>query len=213
MQAQKLKKFKSTIAKKIGPKEINIPYTKVYNYLEYLDGSNQDNIIDEQKKVQLYIWIPIAVNEIGLRMVSPAERTKVKNAVKSKAYEQHAKSSDTLDTSIQLERSNIIDIKGISEEKIKNTTWTVVDSNQNAKDMLIDIDFAADSGHSVERYITRKDQPLKAVTRGLYRVNFKIFRFQNEKGTFLGQIGFPIKIPGIIVARNIDDLKTKLVSQ
>ncbi|WP_378183432.1 LipL32 family surface lipoprotein [Aquimarina sp. SS2-1] len=207
---QKLNSFKSTIIKKIGSKEINVPYTNIHNFLDYMDGSNQENVIDEEKKVQVYVWIPVAANEMGLRMVSPVGKTKAKNAVISKAYEQNIKSSDTLDVSIVLEKSNILNASDISEEGVNNATWKVVDSNQNAKDMLIDIDYTGNTGYTSERYITRKDEPLSAISRGLYRVNFKAFKSDDEKGTFLGQIGFPVKIPGIIISKDIEELKKKL---
>jgi len=208
MQAQKLKKFKSTITKKIGPKEINIPYIYMTSYLEYVDGSNEDEIAEDLKNYYVYIWIPVAANEIGVRMKSPVGKTKVKNAITSDAYQKNMRSKDALDQFISFQRSTIKNPENVDQDGIKNTTWTTMHPNAMDSDLTDNDDTTEES-----RFISKTDDPLNVLSRGLYRVSFRTYNHDGTKGTFLGQIGFPVKIPGIIVARNIDDLKTKLVSK
>lgn len=208
LQAQKLKKIKSTITKKIGPKEINLPYTNITSYLEYVDGTNEDEIAEDLKNYYVYIWIPVAANEIGVRMKSPVGKTKVKNAIISDAYQKNMKSKDVLDQFISFQRSTIKNPENVDQLGIKNTTWTTM--HPNAMDTgLTDNDDTTEES----RFISKTDDPLNVLSRGLYRVSFRTYNHDGTKGTFLGQIGFPVKIPGIIVARDIDDLKTKLASQ
>jgi hypothetical protein len=48
---------------------------------------------------------------------------------------------------------------------------------------------------------------LKALSVGLYRVGFTTFKRGEVKGTFLAQIGSPVKLPGVIITRDIEELK------
>ncbi|MFD2564632.1 LipL32 family surface lipoprotein [Aquimarina rubra] len=205
LQAQKLKKFKSTIVKKIGPKEINVPYLHMTSYLEYVDGNNEDEVVEGNKNYYVYVWIPVAANEIGVRMKSPVGKIKVKNAVASDDYNKNANSKDILDQFISLHRSNIKNPEAISLSNIENATWTEMYPNAHLDD--------DDDTTEEARFINKTNDPLNMLARGLYRVSFRTYDHDGVKGTFLGQIGFPVKIPGIIISRDIEDIKKKLLSK
>jgi len=79
-QAQKLKKFGSSIEKKMGPKTIKVPYTDVVSYLGYASPGNEDETRDGKKFYYIYIWVPAVAPELGVRMMSPVGKTKIKNA-------------------------------------------------------------------------------------------------------------------------------------
>ena len=46
--------------------------------------------------------------------------------------------------------------------------------------------------------------------RGLYRIAFTTYKAGEVKGTFVAQVGAPVKIPGIIIAKDLDTLVKKI---
>ena len=60
------------------------------------------------------------------------------------------------------------------------------------------------------RMTSEVSDPLKALTVGLYRIGFTTFKTGEVKGSFLAQIGAPVKIPGIVVASTLEELQQKM---
>ena len=65
--------------------------------------------------------------------------------------------------------------------------------------------------NSVLRHKSSSDNPTEALTRGLYRIGFTTYKTGEVSGTFVAQLGAPIKLPGVVVARSIEEIieKTK----
>jgi len=122
-EAQKLKKFGSSVEKKIGPKTIKVPYTDVISYLGYASAGNEDEIVDGKKFHYIYLWIPAVAPELGVRMLSPVAKTKIKGAISSEAYTENASSSDYFDTYITLERSTIFKKEDITVDAAKKKSY------------------------------------------------------------------------------------------
>lgn len=201
IQAQKLGKFGSSVEKRLGPKKIRVPYTDVVSYLGYAEPGSEDTIIENKKYTYLYVWIPIVAPELGLRMVSHHDGDKIKNPIISKNYNQHKDTKEYFDTYITIEKSNITSLSDISESTVKNARWVMLDRNDDTQEI-----YAQPSGsnyNSLLRYKSDEDDPLKALSVGLYRIGFTTFKRGEVKGTFLAQIGSPIKMPGVIISRDI----------
>ncbi|WP_074408253.1 MULTISPECIES: Lipl32 family lipoprotein [Aquimarina] len=208
VQAQKLKKFGSSIEKKIGPKTIKVPYTDVVSYMGYAAPGNEDEVKDGKKFYYIYVWIPAVAPEIGVRMMSPVGKTKIKKATKSAAYTDNAKSTDYFDTYITLERSDITSKDNISEGTVKSANWVTLDRNDDSSEMPKQ---PSGSGYnSLLRYKSEASDPLKALTVGLYRIGFTTYKTGEVKGTFLAEVAAPIKLPGVVMAKTIEDLKKGL---
>ncbi|WP_271783138.1 Lipl32 family lipoprotein [Aquimarina algiphila] len=206
--AQKLKKFGSSIEKKIGPKTIKVPYTDVVSYMGYAAPGNEDEVKDGKKFYYIYVWIPAVAPELGVRMMSPVGKTKIKKATKSAAYTENAGSSDYFDTYITLERSDIISKDNISEEAAKAANWVTLERNDDSGEMPKQ---PSGSGYnSLLRYKSEVSDPLKALTVGLYRIGFTTYKTGEVKGTFLAEVAAPIKLPGVVMAKTIADLKKGL---
>jgi len=204
LSAQKLGSFGSSISKKIGPKTIAIPYMDAITYLGYAALGNEDEVKDGKKFYYLYVWIPAVAPELGVRMMSPVGGTKVKKAIESKAFVENKDSKDYFDTYITLERSTIISKDDISEEGIANATWYTLASNDDSSEMPKDP--KGRSYNSLLRYKSSVDDPLKALTIGLYRIGFTTYKTGEVIGTFLAEVASPIKLPGVGVAKTIEDL-------
>lgn len=207
-EAQKLKKFGSSIEKKIGPKTIKVPYTDVISYLGYASPGNEDDVVDNKKFYYIYLWVPAVAPELGVRMLSPVAKTKIKDAISSAAYEENAASSDYFDTYITLERSTIFKKEDITVDAAKNATWTTLASNDDSSEMPKQP--SGRSYNSLLRYKSELGSPTKALTVGLYRIGFTTYKTGEVKGTFLAEVAAPVKLPGVVMAKTIEDLKKEL---
>jgi hypothetical protein len=56
------------------------------------------------------------------------------------------------------------------------------------------------------RISSEPGNPLKALVVGLYRVGFTTYKTGEVQGSFLAQIGAPVKLPGVKVARDLESL-------
>ncbi len=207
-QAQKLKKFGGLTEKKIGPKTIKVPYTDVVSYLGYAAPGNEDEVKEGKKFYYIYVWIPAVAPELGVRMMSPVGKTKIKGATEAAAYTENAGSSDYFDTYITLERSDIVSKDKISEDAVKAANWTTLAKNDDSSEMPKQP--SGSSYNSLLRYKSEASDPLKALTVGLYRIGFTTYKTGEVKGTFLAQVAAPIKLPGVVMAKTIEDLKKGL---
>lgn len=205
VSAQKLSKFGGTTQKQVGPKTIRVPYTDVISYLGYAQTGQEDAVVENKKFYYIYIWIPLAAPELGIRMMSPVGSDyKNKKAIQSDGYKANSTSEEFFDTYITLERSNIIAADKISEEAVKSAKWVVLDRNDDSSEMPKQP--SGSSYNSLLRYKSEMSDPLKALTAGLYRVGFTTYKLGDVKGTFLAEVGAPIKLPGIVMDKTIDGI-------
>ena len=206
--AQKLKKFGSSIEKKIGPKTVKVPYTDVITYAGYASPGNEDEVKDGKKFYYIYVWVPAVAPELGVRMLSPVGKNKLKKAILSETYKANKDSKDFFDTYITLERSDIVKKGDISEANAKNAKWTTLARNDDSGEMP-----KLPNGrryNSLLRYKSQTGNPTKALTVGLYRIGFTTFKKGEVKGTFLAQVAAPVKLPGVVMAKSIAELKKGL---
>jgi hypothetical protein len=201
-------KFESSIEKKVGPKTVKVPYTDVVSYLGYAEPGSEDEIKDGKKFYYIYVWIPAVAPELGVRMMSPADATKLENPIKSKAYEANTASKDYFDTYITLEKSDILSKENITVENVAKATWTTLAQNDDSGEMPANP--GGSKYNSLLRYESDAGNPLKALVVGLYRVGFTTYKVGEVKGTFLAEVGAPVKLPGVGMAKTIDELKAAL---
>lgn len=205
---KKLGKFGGLTEKKIGPKTIKVPYTDVVSYKGFVKPGNEDEVKDGKKFYYLYVWVPAVAPELGVRMLSPVGKNNPKDATESADYKANKGSKDYFDTYITLERSTIFTKSAITESKVKNTNWHTLAKNDDSSEMP-----KLPSGaryNSLLRYKSQVSSPTKAITKGLYRIGFTTYKKGEVKGSFLAQIAAPVKLPGVIVAKTIAELKAQL---
>ncbi len=205
VKAQKLSSFGSSIEKTVGPKTIKVPYTDVISYLGYAANGQEDEVKDGKKFYYIYVWVPLAAPEIGVRMMSPVPaKYKNKSAIVSNEYSENMGSEDFFDTYITLERSNIISVDNISEEAVKSAKWVVFERNDDSSEMPKQP--SGSSYNSLLRYKSEVSNPAKALTVGLYRVGFTTYKKGEVNGTFLAEVAAPVKLPGVVMAKTIEEL-------
>lgn len=205
---KKLGKFGGLTEKKIGPKTIKVPYTDVVSYKGFVKPGNEDEIKEGKKFYYLYVWVPAAAPELGVRMISPIGKNAPKNAIISSDFEANKGSKDFFDTYITLERSSIFTKGAITEQKVKSANWTTLAKNDDSSEMPKLPD--GRKYNSLLRYKSVISNPTKAITTGLYRIGFTTYKKGEVNGTFLAQIASPVKLPGVVVAKSIAELKKQL---
>lgn len=209
MNAQKLDKFGADLAKKsVMGKEIRVPYTDMSSYFGYIKpGSAPDEVKGGKKMYYVYVWVPVAAPEIGIRMISPAPDG-VKPSDKDYVTDDFkANSSDTknfFDTWVTFERAEGIFKIEDAATKAKSAKWVTIDSNDDSGEMP-----AQPSGskyNSLMRITSDVSNPTKSLVMGLYRIGFTTYKKGEVQGSFLAQIGAPVKLPGVAVAAKPENL-------
>jgi len=214
--SQKLDKFNADLGKKtVMGKDVRIPYTDVISYYGYIaQGAKPDELRDGKKFYYLYLWISVAAPEIGVRMISPVPNKMVPEATDFKSPDYDKNTSDVtnyFDTWISLEKaSGITSITEISS-KIGSAKWNLYDQNDDSGEMP-----AQPSGskyNSLMRITSSTSDPLKSLTIGLYRIGFTTYKTGEVQGSFLAQIGAPVKIPGVMIAKDVETLVKMLTEK
>lgn len=212
-EAQKLGKFSAELGKRsIMGKEIRLPYTSVTSYYGYVGGDTKpDEEKGGKKYYYIYVWIPVAAPELGIRMISPVpdnEKPGPADFISSNYTLNAADKASYFDTWIAFDKASGIFSPADIKSKAKAASWNTFDRNDDSSEMP-----ANPSGskyNSLMRLTSELNDPMRALTVGLYRIGFTTFKTGDVKGGFLAQIGSPINMPGMIVASSLDDLQTKL---
>jgi len=207
--AQKLDKFGADLAKKsVMGKEIRVPYTDLTSYFGYIKpGAAPDEVKAGKKMYYVYVWVPVAAPEIGLRMISPAPdsvKPTDKDYVTAAYTENAADTKSFFDTWISFERAEGIFKLEDAAAKAKSATWTKIETNDDSSEMP-----AQPSGskyNSLMRITSDTSNPTKSLVMGLYRIGFTTYKTGEVQGSFLAQIGAPVKLPGVAIAANPADL-------
>jgi hypothetical protein len=208
LNAQKLGKFGADMGKKsLMGKEIRVPYTDVSSYYGYVKpGAVPDEKKNGKNFYYLYIWIPAVAPELGIRMISPIPEGMAPGSTDFVSPNYKGNESDTknyFDTWITLERANeVMASKDIM--KGKTSSWMSYGVNDDSGEMP-----AQPSGskyNSLMRVTSEMGNPTKALVVGLYRIGFTTYKTGDVVGSFLAQVGAPVKLPGVVVASSLEEL-------
>ena len=60
--------------------------------------------------------------------------------------------------------------------------------------------------NSLMRITSEVSNPTKAIVMGLYRIGFTTYKTGEVQGSFMAQLGAPVKLPGVAVAVKPEDL-------
>lgn len=215
VNAQDLPTFDADLGKKtVFGQEIRIPYLDVKSYFGYIKtGSTADEERGGKKYFYLYLWIPVAVPELGIRMVSPVTDMKPDKLdyVMDEFKENSSDKKSYFDTWISLERSSVIFNDSNFVENVKNGEWTLLGQNDDSGELPKQP--SGNKYNSLMRISSDKNNPTKSLVKGLYRIGFTTFKTGDVQGSFIAQIGAVVKIPGTIICKNLDGLKAILDSK
>lgn len=210
--AQKLDKFGADLGKKsLMGKEVRVPYTDLSSYFGFVKpGTAPDEVVNGKKMYYVYVWIPVAAPEIGIRMISPVPegtKTTEKDIVSPDYTSNTADSKSYFDTWISFERAeSVLRLEDVAT-KAKTTKWISIEQNDDSSEMP-----AQPSGskyNSLMRITSDTSNPTKSLVMGLYRIGFTTYKRGEVTGSFLAQIGAPIKLPGVQIAAKPEQIVVK----
>lgn len=209
LPAQKIPKFGADLGMKtVLKKEIRIPYTSVTSYYGYVKpGAKPDEVKGGKNYYYVYLWIPVAAPEMGVRMISPIPSGMAPEAgdFQSAAYDSNkTETANFFDTWVTLERAvNILSVNDI-KAKLNEANWVRLGYNDDSRELPEQP--SGNAYNSVMRVSSSASDPLHALTVGLYRIGFTTFKTGEVEGGFVAQIGAPVKLPGVKLAANAIDL-------
>ena len=185
-----------------------IPYTDSIKYFGYVKpGAPPDEEREGKKFFYLYVWIPLAAPELGVRMMSPVGDLAApeEGDIISPLWEEGSQDTENFfDTYIVFERAATILSAEEIPEKIGSTDWIKYDYNDDSSEMPVNPN--GSRYNSLVRLVSEVSNPLKALVMGLYRIGFTTFKRGEVQGTFYAEVGAPIAIPGVVIAKDIDSL-------
>ena len=199
--------LKSSVTQGVAGVEARLPYANYTNYFGYVDASvKPEGKYKNKDAYYLYAWVPAAVDEIGVSMVSPATSTPSDSDFVNVNYTNNFEndSKTYFDTYIVLDRMDIID-----PAKIKNGGKSLQTLTYNDDSSELPQNPGGQSYNSLLRQTSDINNPTKALVRGVYRISFTSFRSAIE-GSFEATVG--TNVPGVKIAASLDELH-KLVNE
>ncbi len=209
ISAQKIEKFGADMGKKsVMGKDIRVPYTDMMTYYGYVKpGANPDEARDGKKYYYVYVWIPAVAPEIGVRMISPVpdKMEPAEGDMMAPDYKENmADKTNYFDTWISFERALEVTSPADAATKGKTAKWISYGNNDDSGELP-----AQPSGskyNSLLRITSETSDPMKSLVAGLYRIGFTTFKKGEVQGSFVAQIGAPVKLPGVKVAKTLEEI-------
>lgn len=188
-----------------GQEPIRLPYTSTVKYFGYVaPGEEPDADIDGKKIYYLYVWIPLVSPEIGVRMFSPVGELAIpeEGDIVSPNYLTGIENDPEsyFDTWISFEKAITITEPEEIQANIDTTEWVKFATNDDSSEMP---EQPSGSNYNSLMRIEATDKP---IVKGLYRVGFTTYKVGEVKGSFYAEIGSPIDLPGVAVAKTVDEI-------
>lgn len=194
----------SSVTKGFGFAKVSVPYANSVNYFGYIDkDSKPDEKINGKDAYYIYVWVPAALDELGVRMISPVGNLATPEKadfVQSNYIKKHKSDPDKwFDTWLRVERMDVIE-----PTKIKNAkkSLQVLDKDDDGDDTYEEERHS--KYNSLVRIKTEVSSPTKALVRGVYRIALTTYKKGKVEGSFVASIGS--NIPGIKMATSLEEL-------
>lgn len=193
--------LKSSMSKGVGPLSVQIPYANMVDYYGYVSSDvKPDGEYKEKDAFFLYFWVPAIIDEVGVAMYSPADKAPAEGDFKSGTYDNliATDAEAFFDTYLVLEKMDIFD-----PAKIKDGGSPISELATNDDSSEMHKNPSGSSYNSLLRHESEVSDPLKALTRGVYRISFTSFRGDVE-GSFIANVG--TNLPGVVIASSLTEL-------
>jgi hypothetical protein len=181
------------------------PYTAFKSFFGYIaPGAEPDEVLDGKKLFYVYAWVPSVTPELGVRMLSPAKRysSPKDGDFVDAAFTDNPKSDVYFDTWIRLERC----LAAVNPEDINKPCPQWVPFGENDDSAEVPEQPNGTRSNSLMRIHSSMDDPTKTLARGVYRIAFTTAKVGEVQGSYLVQVGAPIDLPGLALARSPAEL-------
>lgn len=191
--------LKSSISEGVAGLEARLPYAEYVNYFGYVDSNmKSQGKYKDKDAYYLYAWVPAAIDEIGISMISPAFSAPSGDDFVDQNFEKNGIDDKFFDTYIVLERMNIID-----NTKIAQGGRPIQTLGENDDSAELPKNPGGSSYNSLLRKTSSLTNPQDALVRGVYRITFTSFRGDVE-GSYEATIG--TNVPGVKIAASLEEL-------
>lgn len=197
----------------VGVKKLFAPYSETVNYWGYIKpGQAADAVVNGKKSYFLFVWVPAAIVELGVRLISPTGEIGEPSSgdFQSEAFKAATPEEKSMpnwfDTWIRVERLAAImpnQIEGAAKGKaLQNLgdnddgddTYNEERHNKYNSLLRIQIPNIPKSLDELKNIDTKK-----LLVRGLYRITFTTYKVGEVKGSFVATVGVlgPPGVPGL----------------
>ncbi len=214
----------------LGVKKLFAPYSETVNYWGYIKpGQAADAVVNGKKSYFLFLWVPAAIAELGVRLISPtgeigepSSSDFISDAFKA-ATPEEKNMPNWFDTWIRIERLAAIMPNQIGEAA-KGKALQALGDNDDGDDTY------SEERHAKYNSLLRITIPnlpksldelknldtKKLLVRGLYRITFTTYKVGEVKGSFVATVGVlaPPGVPGVspILHANPAELQKQAVA-
>jgi hypothetical protein len=199
----------SSITKRVGFTKVSVPYANTVEYFGYIDSDVEpDAVVNNKDAYFIYMWVPGAIDELGVRMISPVgdlAEPEDGDFVQENFTKKFSKDDKTwFDTWLRVERMDVVDSSNIKQAK---EVIQVLDEDDDGDDTYEEKRHS--QYNSLVRIKTELGSPTKALVRGVYRISLTTFKSGKVEGSFVTTIGS--NVPGVKLATSLEELD-KLVN-
>ncbi len=197
----------------VSGKVARAPYMSQFSYFGYFEPNGAIGNADPSGSARaIYFWLPVSSPELGVRFLSGSAgfyKPDARKDVAEAAYAAHNREHTFFDPAIEVQRC--LTVLDISEITSPCAQWVGLGQNDDSPEMPANPRGAFTN--SLVRVGTHPEDPLKSLTRGLYRVNVQGVKDTDPKGIFLLQLGDPVLLDQVAMARTPDALAKALAAQ
>lgn len=199
-----LPKLTSSVTKRMGFTKVSVPYANSVEYFGYIDSNVKPDVtINGKDAYYIYVWVPGAIDELGVRMISPVGKLAkpekgdfVQDNFKKKFS---PKDKTWFDTWLRVERMDVVEPSKIKQA---SKSLQVLGENDDGDDTYDEKRHSR--FNSLVRIKTEIGSPTKALVRGLYRIALTTYKKGKVEGSFVATIGS--NVPGIKIATSLEEL-------
>lgn len=182
------------------PDSRGVPYPTTAQYFGHFPpGASPERGEDGEPARRLYLWVPNATPELGVRLVSPvagwASRTADDPA--DPGFEALATSPTGFDPHLRLERC--LNAMNPEDLQVPCEDWALLGENDDSAE-LPPRGERGPRDNALLRAISEPDERLGALIRGLYRVTLGAGKSGTPAGTWWLQVGAARELPPLRIA-------------
>ncbi|MDQ3262427.1 MAG: Lipl32 family lipoprotein [Myxococcota bacterium] len=180
------------------------PYDGLVSYYGYIAPGTQPDETRQNRPVHyVYLWLPNAAPELGLRVVSPTKDLPAAEgmAIKQPGYSANADGKEFFDPWVLLERCTTI--SNPAEVAQTCASWTKLGENDDSNELP-----EQPSGRKTNALLrVSSSSGDKAIERGLYRIGLGTAKKGEVSGTYLLQLGASGNLSGAVLAKTTNELR------
>lgn len=164
------------------------PYASTVNWFGYIANEAPAPPEGEAPRRYLYVWLPNAAPEVGVRVVSPVAgwTTPEADDYQSPDFAAHAEALTGFDPAVSLERC--VNAMNPEDLLVPCEYWSALGENDDSTELPPPVGTEVKT-NALMRTVSNPDEALEALIRGLYRVGISAGKGGELAGPYWLQVG------------------------